>query len=96
MNLDLGKWIKEKYGSQEGLAAELGVQQSRVSKWLKGREPIPETYREAIKALKFKGGWPSRDVGADATTAPAGDYITREEFAEWRVSGWPGSSAENP
>lgn len=62
MSENLGEWIKAEFGSQQALAEELGIQQSRISKWLKGREPIPETYQKAIRKLKFNGPWPREEV----------------------------------
>lgn len=78
---NLGDWIRDKHGSQAGLAEKLGVQQSRISKWLKGREPIPEAYQAKLRAMKYAGPWPREE----AQEAPAGDFTPREDY--WKLVG---------
>lgn len=80
---NLGDWIRDKHKTQQALAEKLGVQQSRVSKWVKG-ESIPKAYQDALRDLKYKGPWPSEEASpAPRSGSPGaeGDYISREEHA---------------
>jgi hypothetical protein len=79
---NLGKWIKERFKTQGALAEELGLQQSRISKWL-GGEPIPKTYQDRIRKLGYKGAWPT-ELPQEASAGASASYLTREEFAEER------------
>jgi hypothetical protein len=56
-DLNLGKWIKEKYGSQAQFAQEIGADPTLVSRWINGAG-ISETYQKKIRDLKFKGPFP--------------------------------------
>jgi len=81
----LGDWIRDEFKSQAAFAEKLGVQQSRVSKWLSGAEAIPETIRDRIEALKYKGPWPREER---QKAPPTGEeyYVTREEFLELKTA----------
>jgi transcriptional regulator with XRE-family HTH domain len=73
----LGDWIKSKYKSQAAFAEELGVQQSRVSKWLSGAEAIPEDFRDRIERLKYKGPWPREEAQAAPTASGASEEVVK-------------------
>lgn len=75
----LGDWISEKYKTQAAFADALDVQQSRVSKWLSGREPVPETYQKKIFALKYKGPWPIEEA-QESPAGAGGPYVTEKAF----------------
>lgn len=82
-DLNLGKWIKEEWGSQVAFSEKLGVQQSRVSKWLSGREGISQDYQTRIRKLGYKGPWPAEEA-QESPAAAGGPYVTEKDFAEWR------------
>ena len=42
-------------GSQRKLAAALGIDESNVSAWVRGRKPVPYKHRLAIEALTRNG-----------------------------------------
>lgn len=77
---ELGRWIKDKYGSQAGLADALGVQQSRVSKWVSGAESISDPIQAKLRGMKYKGPWPREQA-----QAPAVEATPREDY--WKLVG---------
>jgi len=83
-DLNLGNWIREKWGSQVAFAEKLGVQQSRVSKWLSGREGVSQDYQGKIRKLGYSGPWPREE--AKEAPAPAGIEPTRSEEL-WKLTG---------
>lgn len=54
---NLGKWVKDKYGSQAQFAQEIGADPTLVSRWMNGHG-ISDAYKEKIRDLKYKGPWP--------------------------------------
>lgn len=75
--INLGKWIRSKYGSQAQFADKIGAHATMVSRWM-GGAGISEEYQAKIRKLGYSGPWPE-DVKDSA-----GEALTREEFAEWR------------
>ena len=56
-DLNLGKWIKEKFGSQAQFAQEIGADPTLVSRWM-GGAGISDAYQKKIRDLKYKGPFP--------------------------------------
>lgn len=62
------------------MAGKLGELRTTYQAWEAGRTAIPPGVQAKLKKLGYDGPWPQ-----DETKSPAqGDYITREEFAEYR------------
>lgn len=78
---ELGKWIKERFGSQLAFAKEFGTTQGQVSKWVAGTESISAANQARIRGLKYKGAWP-REEAQDAAAGGPAPYVTREEFED--------------
>jgi hypothetical protein len=83
LDYKLGKWIKERYGSQVAFSDKMGVHPTRVSKWLKAQDGISSDYQAAIRKLGYVGPWPAEEAQDQAAGGPA-PYVTREELAELR------------
>ena len=80
---NLGKWIKGKYRSQAAFAQKLGVDPTRLSRWLNLADGISDEYQAKIRKLGYSGPWP--DEESQEAPAPAGGpYVTEKDFAEWR------------
>lgn len=56
-HLNLGKWIKEKFGSQAQFAQEIGADPTLVSRWM-GGSGISDAYKDKIRALEYDGPFP--------------------------------------
>lgn len=78
--LNLGEWIREKHKSQRAFAEKLGVDATRLSRWLNLSDGISEDYKAKIRKLGYTGPWPSEE--AQESPAPAGGpYVTEKDFA---------------
>lgn len=81
--LELGKWIREKHKSQAAFAKKLGVDPTRLSRWLNLSDGISEVYKLKIQKMGYSGPWPEDE--AQEATAPAGEtYATASALAELR------------
>jgi hypothetical protein len=78
----LGKWIREKFGSQTQFGLKLGVNPTMVSRWMNGGG-ISDDYKAKIRKLGYTGPWPREE----AQEAPAG-VVTREEYEAIRQELW--------
>lgn len=80
---NLGKWIKDKYRSQAAFAQKLGVDPTRLSRWLNLSDGISDEYQAKIRKLGYSGPWP--DDEEQIAPAPAGGpHATVSEVAELR------------
>jgi transcriptional regulator with XRE-family HTH domain len=82
-DLELGKWIRERHKSQAAFAKKLGVDPTRLSRWLNLSDGISADYQAAIRKLGYTGPWPAEEAEDAAAGGPA-PYVTREELAELR------------
>ncbi len=76
--LALGKWIKEKHRSQAAFAQKLGVDPTRLSRWLNLSDGISAEYQAKIRKLGYQGPWPADEAAPE----PEGKPVTRAEFDE--------------
>jgi len=69
--------------TQVDLARELGIpgQQSKISKWLNGREGVTQDYRVRLKKLGFAGPWPQEGVKVAETLPQDVRYYNPGEYA---------------
>lgn len=76
---NLGKWIREKFGSQTQMALKLGVNPTMISRWMNGAG-ISDDYKAKIRKLGYSGPWPHEEA-QEAQTAG----VSREDH--WKLVG---------
>ena len=79
--INLGEWIKSRWGSQDVLAEKLKISTATVSAYKTGRINIPPKTQDAIRKLGYQGPWPREET--KEASAPSG--ISLEEF--WKLVG---------
>lgn len=79
----LGEWIREKFRSQAKFAEKLGVDPTRLSRWMNRVDGISDDYQAKIRKLGYTGPWP-REEAQEAPAPAGGPYVTEKDFAEWR------------
>lgn len=80
----LGEWRKGKGWTQGDLADKIEEPRPTYQKWESGVSlGIPPEIQAKLRKAGYTGPWPQEEAKEKARPQ-AGDYITREEFAELR------------
>jgi hypothetical protein len=82
-DFELGKWITGKYKTRAAFAKKLGVDPTRLSRWMNLSDGISDDYQQKIRDLKYDGPWPQEEAKATPAQAP-GPYVTEAAFEVWR------------
>ncbi len=86
---NLGRWIREKFGSQAQLAQKMGIHPTMISRWMAGNG-MSEDYQAKIRKLGYTGPWPREEV----QEAPAAGITPEQHAREIRapIQGLPCSA----
>ncbi len=76
---NLKNWRVGKGLTQGELADKVGSNQKSYSAYETGRTAVPGEIQAKLRKLGYSGPFPHEEKAK-----PEGDFITREEFAEWR------------
>ena len=80
-DFNLGRWIRDKYRSQAKFAEKLGVDPTRLSRWMNLSDGISDEYQAKIRKLGYTGPWPNEEAQESPALA-GGPYVTEKAFED--------------